>query len=534
MLKTYYMSTNLPLITTVLLTLPVMVLLFRISPLGGFCTRVFRVMAFIQSISTTAIHPLQSPQQHSLLLKFGTGGLGIPPFSHFKGLIKALLFLILKINLFFCNECQLGCSHKQPFQLSSSITSTPLALLHMDIWGTCNVTSVDGSLYYAAIIDDYSKYCWLFPLALKSDFKHTFISFVNQIETFLQFPVKIISTDGGCEFFNNYLKDFLTSKGILHECTFPHTPEQNGVAESKHKHILNLSRTLLLQSGLPHSYWVYAFNSANFLINRLPAKSISFNTPLEVLFNVKPDYNFLKCFGCACFPWLRPYTSSKLQPRSKHCVFLGYSSFQKGYQCLDPSTGKISISRHVVFDESSFPFKDLALSNSSIVLTDQFLSLKDSDSDSYSSVQTSSLETSTCPVSPIHSVQESTSSVSNDSIPLPSITTNAQNMITRAKKGIFKPKTYYASQHVLPSAFLRNVADPTPTCFSQENKKLVWRVSMADEINVHILAGTWSLVAPHSSQNVVGCKWVFRVKHKADGSIDKYKSRLVAKGFHQQ
>jgi hypothetical protein len=56
---------------------------------------------------------------------------------------------------------------------------------------------------------------------------------------------------------------------------------------------------------------------------------------------------------------------------------------------------------------------------------------------------------------------------------------------------------------------------------------------MADEFHALIQNGTWTLVAPHPSMNIIGCKWVFRIKRKADGSIDRYKARLVSKGFHQ-
>jgi histone deacetylase 1/2 len=55
---------------------------------------------------------------------------------------------------------------------------------------------------------------------------------------------------------------------------------------------------------------------------------------------------------------------------------------------------------------------------------------------------------------------------------------------------------------------------------------------MADEINALLKNKTWTLVPPSSSQNLVGCKWVFRVKHNPDGTIQRHKARLVAKGFH--
>jgi hypothetical protein len=77
------------------------------------------------------------------------------------------------------------------------------------------------------------------------------------------------------------------------------------------------------------------------------------------LFGREPDYNFLRVFGCACWPNLRPYNAHKLEFRSKRCAFLGYSPLHKGYKCLDISTGRVYISRDVIFDENVFPFSEL-------------------------------------------------------------------------------------------------------------------------------------------------------------------------------
>ena len=57
---------------------------------------------------------------------------------------------------------------------------------------------------------------------------------------------------------------------------------------------------------------------------------------------------------------------------------------------------------------------------------------------------------------------------------------------------------------------------------------------MDEEYTALLQNKTWYLVSPHSSQNLIDCKWVYRIKHRADGSIDRYKARLVAKGFKQR
>lgn len=110
---------------------------------------------------------------------------------------------------------------------------------------------------------------------------------------------------------------------------------------------------------MPLKFWDEAFLAATFLINRTPSKVISYQTPLERLFHTKPEYSSLRIFGCACWPNLRPYNQHKLQFRSKECVFLGYSSLHKGFKCLDITTGRVYISRDVIFDEEIFPFVKL-------------------------------------------------------------------------------------------------------------------------------------------------------------------------------
>ena len=93
-----------------------------------------------------------------------------------------------------------------------------------------------------------------------------------------------------------------------------------------------------------------------YLINRLPTPSLHLKSPYECLFHETPNYDKLRVFGCLCYPWLRPYTAHKLQPRSASCIFLGYSPTQSAYLCLDYLRNRIFVSRHVQFVEDVFPF----------------------------------------------------------------------------------------------------------------------------------------------------------------------------------
>jgi hypothetical protein len=92
-----------------------------------------------------------------------------------------------------------------------------------------------------------------------------------------------------------------------------------------------------------------------YLLNRLPTKTISVACPHVTLFGSAPSYEHLRVLGCACYPNIATTAPHKLAPWSTRCVFLGYSTDHKGYRCLDLSTNRLIVSRHVVYDEESFP-----------------------------------------------------------------------------------------------------------------------------------------------------------------------------------
>jgi hypothetical protein len=128
----------------------------------------------------------------------------------------------------------------------------------------------------------------------------------------------------------------------------------NKMAECKHRHIMEMGLSLLAQSHLSPLFWVDAFVTSVFIINRLPSSVLGDVSPYFKLVKKGPDYSLFRSFGCSCFPLSRPYSTHKLMFWSKHYIFLGYSSNQRWYRYLDPVSRKVYVSRHVVFDESRF------------------------------------------------------------------------------------------------------------------------------------------------------------------------------------
>lgn len=209
-------------------------------------------------------------------------------------------------------------------------------------------------------IDNFSRFSWLYPLKLKSDVLSKFKIFQQQSENWFNQRISIFQSDGGREFVNQEFSSHLMKCGIKHYLSCPHTPEQNGLAERKHRHITELKMSMMFQGHLPPTLWVGAFLTANFIINLLPSsvhnKAMS---PYEQIRGRASDYSSLRVLGCVCYPYLKPYSHHKFDPKSLMCVFLGYSEQYKGYRYLYPPTGRVYLSRHVVFHEENFPFVDV-------------------------------------------------------------------------------------------------------------------------------------------------------------------------------
>jgi hypothetical protein len=254
-----------------------------------------------------------------------------------------------------CTSCQLGKSKKQPFHASNRISSQPLQLIHTDVW-TSPVQSVSGCKFHVIFVDDFSRFTWIYPLYHKSEVFEKFVKFKLLVENQFSTKIKQMQSDGGGEYNSLHFQSFLTKHGIIHRKTCPYTSPQNGVAERKLRHILEMGLTLLAHSHLSNKYWPDAFNTAVYIINRLPTPILEHVSPYFKVYNRDPDYQAFRVFGCLCYPLLRPYGLHKLEYRSKPCIFLGYN--YAGYKCLDPVTKQIYLSRHVIFDESSFPAKE--------------------------------------------------------------------------------------------------------------------------------------------------------------------------------
>ncbi|KAL8143938.1 hypothetical protein V2J09_016970 [Rumex salicifolius] len=287
------------------------------------------------------------------------------PGAHFLlHLSSQNLIQFSKFDLSICDACQLGKQARLPFYLSNTVSSSPFDLIHCDLW-TSPISSVTGFKYFLVIVDDCTHFVWTFPLRYKSETPLHIQQFFQHVHTQFNVTIKQVQCDNGREFNNTELHSFISQKGSNFRFSCPYTSQQNGKAERMIRTLTNMIRSILFHGHLPPCYWTEALTSATHLLNLIPSTTTTMITPFELLHKKRPTYSHLRTIGCLCYPNLTAITKHKLEPRTKRCVFLGYATSHRGYRCLDLSTNKVIISRHVIFDEFSFPFQNSNLNQKS-------------------------------------------------------------------------------------------------------------------------------------------------------------------------
>jgi len=153
------------------------------------------------------------------------------------------------------------------------------------------------------------------------------------------------------------MTNFFVNKGIVHQTSCVNTLQQNSIVERKHGYILNVARTLMIQSHLPKLYWLYFVIHAANIINMLPTPVLNDFSPHEMFYKIAANFNQLKVFGSLCYSSTLPTNRKRCDPRASKCVFIGFKTGIKGYVSLNIQSKEIFVSRDVVFYEHIFPYQ---------------------------------------------------------------------------------------------------------------------------------------------------------------------------------
>ncbi|KAE8655616.1 hypothetical protein F3Y22_tig00117021pilonHSYRG00028 [Hibiscus syriacus] len=396
-----------------------------------------------------------------------------------KSMLKGLPQLDVRTDT-VCAGCQYGKAHQLPYDESKFKAKEPLELVHSDVFGPVKQQSISGMRYMVTFIDDFSR---------------------DSAEGEVGKKICCLRTDNGGEYRSNEFSQYLRECRIRHQYTCANTPQQNGVAERKNRHLAEICRSMLHAKNVSGRFWAEAMRTAAFVINRLPQPRLGFVSPFEKLWNIKPTVSYFRVFGCVCYVFVPDHLRSKFDKKAVRCIFVGYDSQRKGWKCCDPISGRCYTSRNVVFDEASSWW-----SSEKEVLPD---SREFGDK-----LQRKMGE---------HDVQLQTSSDESED-------PNGDDVEQRVTQNPWQtgvPNPKYANAAIIEEA-------TEPETFEEASKSSEWMTAMKEEIDALQQNQTWDIVPKIKDVKPISCKWVYKIKRRPDGSIERYKARLVARGFSQQ
>ncbi|KAJ0580529.1 putative RNA-directed DNA polymerase [Helianthus annuus] len=483
------------------------------------------------------------------------------------------------VNKDFCDSCMKAKHTRLPFPISSIKTTAPFDMIHCDIWGGYKTPSSNQSRYFLTIVDDYSRAVWVYLLRHKSDASDHVVYFQRMVKTQFGKVIKKIRCDNGGEFVSNRMVKFYKEEGMLLETTCPHTPQQNGVVERKHRHLLETARALRFEAKLPAKLWGECILTAAYIINRLPSEVIGNKTPYELVLNQEPEYGHMRVFGCLAYYWNTDAKNDKFDVRGKPGVFLGYPHGTKGYTIYDLGERKMVKSRDVRFVEHVFPFSKIPQCGKEDVLFeypfDKSTDTKEKELEGHVGQKegleedvhdvlshqtneddvdnTQHFETDvdnsnfleegvdiTSPMSP-HEFTDQEQVLNNHTVGLDDAPNLDDNQATeiRAQRHRVLPKRFddynvKLPPSVDPTQSSSNMAASTPRSFVQASQNEQWRNAMSKEIKALEENNTWTLETLPKGKRAIESKWVYKIKYKPSGEVERYKARLVAKGYTQQ
>ncbi|KAJ9556278.1 hypothetical protein OSB04_010892 [Centaurea solstitialis] len=423
-----------------------------------------------------------------------------------KSMLNGLPQLDVKTDV-VCAGCQYGKAHQLPYKESKFRAKKPLELVHSDVFGPIKQTSISGMRYMVMFIDDYLRYVWVFFMKEKSDTFSKFKEFKTTVEGEVRTKIRCLRSDNGGEYTSEEFKRYLQKCSIRHQFTCANTPQQNGVAERKNRHLAEICRSMLHAKNVPGRFWAEAMRTVAHVINKLPQPRLGFISPFETLWNMKPTVSYFRVFGCICYVFVPSHLRSKFDKKAVRCIFVGYDNQRKGWRCCDPTSGRCYTSRDVVFDEASswWSSEKKALPDSKNI--EEILQEKMGEQTAHI---WSSVDAPDDPSDINVTEQEETQSceAGEEETPSPQL---------RRSKRIQRPNPKYANTAIIED----NVKEPEMYEESSQNK--AWKKNQ-----------TWELVPRPRDIKPISCKWVYKIKRRPDGSIERYKARLVARGFSQQ
>ncbi|GKD29619.1 retrovirus-related pol polyprotein from transposon TNT 1-94 [Tanacetum coccineum] len=450
--------------------------------------------------------------------------LGHINFKTMNKLVKGNLVRGLPSKLFennqTCVACQKGKQHRASCKSKTvSSISQPLHMLHMDLFGLTFVKSLMKKMYCLVVIDDYSRFSWVFYLATKDETSGILKSFITGVENLIDQRVKVIRCDNGTEFKNKEMNQFCKRKGIKREFSVARTPQQNGVVKRKNKTLIEAARTMLADSKLP----------------------TTFGLKQLILLAIKPALGFMRPFGCPVTILNTIDHLSKFNGKADEGFFVGYSINSKALRGFSSRTRIVEDNLHSMnykpviagnrsndnagtkacddagnVNAASINEFNVVGTKTSIELPDDLnmpkledIVYSDNDKDVGAEANMNNLD-AFMPVSPIPTTRIHKEHLVEQIIR----DLNSAPLTRRMTKNL--------EDHEEPKKVIHALKDPS------------WIEAMQDELLQFKLQKVWTLVDLPNGKRAIGTTWVYRNKKDERSIVIKNKAMLVAQGYTQE
>ena len=439
-----------------------------------------------------------------------------------------------KKESFFCEPCQLGKAHKLPFYSSKQVKTQPGEFFHSDLFGPMSVQSLGGSKYTLMFTDNSTSYKFAYFVKYKSDVFDKFKIFERLVANKFEKPMKRIRYDGGGEYVNRKMEEYMQSIGIKYEKSAPRTPEQNGKSERQNRTVIECARTLLQASEVPKYLWAEAVNCVIYVLNRVLSPPNNPNcTSYELWTGEKPNLSHLKVFGVIAYKVLPKQFIKKLDAVSEKVIFVGYEGDSPNYRLYSPSKRTISVAKHVTFDETNIKYiKD--------TVPEEFIYLppieKDSDhSDSEEEESFVDAREDALSIASDTSDQDSSEDPQEDNIDveeeLQPVHQNAENVqpkrLLRDRATLQRPARYQVN---LALSNGPKTYEEATTCSDAAQ----WLIAINEELTALDKHHAWTYIKKEPGMKPLDSIWVFKAITGEDGQVERYRTRLCAKGCQQE
>jgi hypothetical protein len=383
--------------------------------------------------------------------------------------------------------------------------------IHSDVWGHAPVKSIGGREYMLTFTDEHMHEVTIYFMAVgkKSDAFENYKIFEAWVSIHRQAKIKILCTDCGGEYALNTFKNYLDKNGTHHEKTIHHSPSQNSVSERLNKTLVLHARACLIETDLPGFLWAEALQYAVWTKNRTPTRTLKDKTPLEMATGIRPDLRDIHAWGTKGY--VQVEGRGKLEPQADPVFFVGHDHQSKGYQMYWPKKHSISVERNIQWTKGG-PAQ-LEGEKGNLVNQAEPPELIEP------LPQNPAPQMPQAPVLPtgLQTRRAANTAVAFDSAALWDLGTGVLDCCG----------AYWA----LSGEIIREPRNPKDAKTLPQWPQ--WLAAMEEEMRRINELGTWELVLKPADTNIVGCKWVYKVKRDQKGDVSRYKARLVAQGFTQ-